>query len=1105
MLLKASLWWRHGFPSGPPSAAGLPWTSLAGAGRENESLLVSRRELSRATHALKKLSGEYRHTLPKLAADPDAFIASTQALLDAIKPAVHRMQPPVTNALVQRLSPRLKRRAEWLSRERPQLASLLDAVIWVCATAPERLGKMLSALEQHADELASNAQAEAEQSPLTALNLVDLMADLGAEPVVPLLRVLADPRVYARPLRADDYPEKLRRVALSRYDEKIPRPPTPLRPTPSLGPRLHAWAQWTAAQNRTARRRALECFSLLGVQTHLGDWADWWHELEKPERRLNADVSPRAMRADLLDKLQRRVHQLAETKPAPVSAGGVTELLRWYAAVASPEFTAAVCAALRALDDERLALPFLQHWQGLYLTCGDKLARRGADGVRAYLARTAPCADARLLPWENVWKQWRTGKRLPRYGFEEELLSQRPGKGRVDALYAALALACEGGAANEKVADALAELAGCDLDPSTAVEVAVGLAHPKLYTQYIAFETLRRTLRLVSGEPTAALELLSALASLENNGDQRHGLRVLEDLQKTGMLGVGLALVADGQMRRLAECGNAAEYLRSPVTLQTIVPGDRQWLARYPEALRAELLELCACDEWAERTANRILKRHFPRPEDLAQQIEVLENKIASAALPDQSLKRRLDSLQARLGDPPRVSSQRLHHLASALQRAAREAALRRLEDQSRHAVIAMFERLLGVSPLPDWATDPTNLRVILPILQLPDASKRLAQKLLRVRAGPPPWDLRDAPENAAFLQQLRSRGVATDAWVDGELSIRAEHGGETLTLALESDPLRIFEMGAHFNTCLSPGSFNFFSVFANAADINKRVLYARSEDGRVVGRCLLALTEAGGLLTFHPYAHSNGSGFDELVARFVRELAEQMGVVPVARGQVPLLVAPDWYDDGPRDLCRRFAFLEPGSAFRKALAKQIAETFVELLRKQFSPLELNELTLPLVLELPELADNPPLIRPLLPLVAKLDALPGTSALAAARLTLALGEVELAKRMFAKRIERYVVWYFRRHHHFESNAAGLLVDLEPRLTLRLLRMTRPRGVRSWKDEFEFHRFELAARAYEALHRSNKAIEMYRLAEGTDQPAAIRQLCRERVREIEGAR
>ena len=36
------------------------------------------------------------------------------------------------------------------------------------------------------------------------------------------------------------------------------------------------------------------------------------------------------------------------------------------------------------------------------------------------------------------------------------------------------------------------------------------------------------------------------------------------------------------------------------------------------------------------------------------------------------------------------------------------------------------------------------------------------------------------------------------------------------------------------------------FSVFSNLADVNKRVLYARDEQGRVAGRCLRALTAGG-------------------------------------------------------------------------------------------------------------------------------------------------------------------------------------------------------------------------------------------------------------------
>ena len=64
------------------------------------------------------------------------------------------------------------------------------------------------------------------------------------------------------------------------------------------------------------------------------------------------------------------------------------------------------------------------------------------------------------------------------------------------------------------------------------------------------------------------------------------------------------------------------------------------------------------------------------------------------------------------------------------------------------------------------------------------------------------------------------------------------------VTVSLEDDPIHVMHMGTPFQTCLSPDDFNFFSAISNAADINKRVIFARDSKKQVVGRCLLALSD---------------------------------------------------------------------------------------------------------------------------------------------------------------------------------------------------------------------------------------------------------------------
>src|SRR5262249_26692754 len=153
--------------------------------------------------------------------------------------------------------------------------------------------------------------------------------------------------------------------------------------------------------------------------------------------------------------------------------------------------------------------------------------------------------------------------------------------------------------------------------------------------------------------------------------------------------------------------------------------------------------------------------------------------------------------------------------------------------EQLTQDLATRLRETLAVEQLPDWLLQPRQLRVIRAIPALPQAFRCLAWRLLRVRCGAPPWRLADEPANQEFIARLKAFGIDPDPWINPPAAKRYEaRNGAALWLAIEQDPLEIFQMGSHFETCLSPGDANFFSVFANAADINKHVVYARDREG---------------------------------------------------------------------------------------------------------------------------------------------------------------------------------------------------------------------------------------------------------------------------------
>ena len=270
------------------------------------------------------------------------------------------------------------------------------------------------------------------------------------------------------------------------------------------------------------------------------------------------------------------------------------------------------------------------------------------------------------------------------------------------------------------------------------------------------------------------------------------------------------------------------------------------WAQRYPEALQSALGELAGVTGDAERIASGVLAKDFPHPNDLQREIAALEKQVAARRDPRRL--ERLGSLRGRLLSPRPASSVRIDRLRGKLKARTRRCLLeswfRRLDAE----LTAQFSRLLQTDEVPAWMFEPPQLRVLASMMSLSGPLsglfRSLGWRLLRARASSAPWDLVDDPANRAYLARVRALGVNVEPWLNPRSRSCVGENGRKVELDFEWDPLKIFQMGWHFGTCLTPGpgGDNFFSVFAIAADINKHVIYALDATRTVVGRCLLAL-----------------------------------------------------------------------------------------------------------------------------------------------------------------------------------------------------------------------------------------------------------------------
>ena len=171
----------------------------------------------------------------------------------------------------------------------------------------------------------------------------------------------------------------------------------------------------------------------------------------------------------------------------------------------------------------------------------------------------------------------------------------------------------------------------------------------------------------------------------------------------------------------------------------------------------------------------------------------------------------------------------------------------------------------------------------------------------------------------------------------------------------------------------------------------------------------------------------------------------------------------------------------------------------VDELRRALQPAGLDEATLPRVLTLPEVHQRPELAVPLLRLVADLRAsIPDESLVTAACLAMEAGAVDQVRHHLLQpltEIARRALscpW-------MRSQAPELFVRLNPSKLLSMLRQTRETyHGRDWLEDCDPDRLELAAAAFEALHRPRQARKLWlRLASSSEVNAGEDQ--RERAR------
>ncbi|MFZ6733641.1 hypothetical protein ACO0LG_17070 [Undibacterium sp. Ji42W] len=129
---------------------------------------------------------------------------------------------------------------------------------------------------------------------------------------------------------------------------------------------------------------------------------------------------------------------------------------------------------------------------------------------------------------------------------------------------------------------------------------------------------------------------------------------------------------------------------------------------------------------------------------------------------------------------------------------------------------------------------------------------------------------------------------------------------GKSLRLAFEQDPFEILKLGTYAGSCLSIGGFCSYSAVACLLDANKRVIYARNEEGRVIARQLVAIDEKDRLFCCEIYPSQCSPSMQAAFKSYDYELAAMLGIEIYreeegSNYEVITILAQNWWDDGPR------------------------------------------------------------------------------------------------------------------------------------------------------------------------------------------------------------
>ncbi|MBL4659697.1 MAG: hypothetical protein JKY19_05025 [Alcanivoracaceae bacterium] len=517
--------------------------------------------------------------------------------------------------------------------------------------------------------------------------------------------------------------------------------------------------------------------------------------------------------------------------------------------------------------------------------------------------------------------------------------------------------------------------------------------------------------------------------------------------------------------------------------IHNVTPKSALWIEPYPAFFSKQLKQYNSICPGAETKVNKIFLSHWWTKEMLLTQIVKVEDQLQKLKCgPRDKLSLRLDNLQSKLNNHKDITVSERQKIHSKIDTQITLEQYKNWQQRLHVVFTKIWSDFFGLTKahIPEWFFDSDVVYKLMPIIDFCNKDQQLAIKVIQNRCFSQDWSFINEDKNRSFIHKLTQSGINSQIWIDGigHKTFQTENA-QTITLRVSKDPLDTLNMGAYFKTCLSPTSFNYFSVFANIADINKQVIYATNAQNKVIGRVLVGLTDSGGLMVYHRYYHNAQDDFNKSAMAYIEDWAAQAGLTLTQKGTVSTLVASNWYDDCAINVDNAIECYKQDSEFRKSLLTTDTGEFMILFQQSLLPLKINAITFSLLLNLPELPKNKSLFPVLIDIAQKLNHLELTDKINLYKLSHQM-DASNYYNYFRKIVNNYQRQLLKTNKWFDIDVALLMADNHPSDALNLVKKFARIESKNWQENLSYGSYKVAVKALNNLGRQQQAkrIELF---------------------------